>query len=312
MRANTYQWTPYIFLSPFFVLFAAFWAFPLFFSFYLSFQSWDPTQGLKNIKFVGLDNFRFLFSDPWYWTSIQNTAWLTIVAGTLQHLVAIPLAYFINKATQSWRNGILGFYFLPYITSAVAISLMSTTVFSTDFGLINMMISELSSLSLIGEFFPSEKIDWLNRAEYIKPVVSLVVFWRYVGFNTLLYMAALQTIPKDVYEAAEMDGANEWQKFRHITLPYLYPMIFFAITLSIIGGMQLFEEPFLLTGGRGGTDQAALTTALYMYRTAFEFNDFGTASATSWSLFIMIAVLMVAVRFIMSRNNKNILGEEYQ
>jgi multiple sugar transport system permease protein len=107
----------------------------------------------------------------------------------------------------------------------------------------------------------------------------------------VLYLAALQTIPKDLYEAATMDGANAWKQFVYITLPSLKPMIFFGITLTIIGGLQLFEEPFILTGGRGGTDQAGMTTAMYMYRTAFEFNDFGTASALSWLLFVVVALL---------------------
>jgi multiple sugar transport system permease protein len=119
----------------------------------------------------------------------------------------------------------------------------------------------------------------------------MVVFWRYVGFNTVLYLAALQTIPKDLYEAATMDGATRWQQFRYITLPLLKPMMFFGVTLSVIGGLQLFEEPFVIAGIRGGTDQAAMTTAMYMYRTAFEFNEWGTASAISWMLFICIAVL---------------------
>jgi len=309
MKLKSYHWAPYVFLSPFFLLFACFWAFPLLFSLYLSFQSWEPAQGLENIKFIGLDNFRFVLSDSWYWASLRNTMWLMIAAGLLQHSVAIPLAYFINTSIRKWRNGVLGFYFLPYITSAVAISLMSTTVFSTDFGLINTVLSDLASLPMIGDFLPTEKIDWLNRAEYLKPMVSLVVFWRYVGFNTLLYIAALQTIPKDIYEAALVDGANQWQQFRYITLPHLRPIMLFAMTLSIIGGMQLFEEPFILTAGRGGPDQAAMTTALYMYRTAFEFNEFGTASASAWLLFAVIAGLVFVTKLIFDRKSGWLFNE---
>jgi multiple sugar transport system permease protein len=117
------------------------------------------------------------------------------------------------------------------------------------------------------------------------------VFWRYVGFNVVLYLAALQTIPKDIYEAATMDGAGRFQQFFYITLPSLKPMIFFGVTLSVIGGLQLFEEPFILTGGRGGSDQSGMTTAIYLYRMAFDFNDFGAASAMAWLLFIVVAVL---------------------
>jgi multiple sugar transport system permease protein len=117
------------------------------------------------------------------------------------------------------------------------------------------------------------------------------VFWRYVGFNVVLYLAALQTIPRDLYEAADMDGAGRYQQFWYITLPSLRPMLFFGVTLSVIGGLQLFEEPFVLTGGRGGPDQAGMTSAVYLYRMAFDFNDFGGASAMSWVLFVFVAAL---------------------
>lgn len=282
---------PYVLLSPFVLLFLVFGVFPLCFSFYLAFQTWEPTAGLASMKFVGLDNFAFAITDEWFWKSLTNTAWLALASGVPQHLIAIPLAYFIHSSFTRTRNAVIGAYFLPYITSTVAIAMMFSTLFSTDYGLINLSLRSLSSLPVLGGLFPMDPIDWLNRAENVKPAVALVVFWRYVGFNTVLYLAALQTIPKDIYEAATMDGAGRWQQFWFITLPSLKPMVYFGVTLSVVGGLQLFEEPFILTGGRGGTDQAGMTTAMYMYRTAFEFNDFGTASALSWLLFVFVALL---------------------
>ena len=243
------------------------------------------------MTYVGLDNFIFTLEDEWFWKSIQNTFWLAAVSGTPQHLVAIPLACVIHAQFKRTRNATVGAYFLPYITSTVAIAMMFSTLFSTDYGLINQTIAKAAQLPFIGGLFPQQPIDWLGESQFIKPAISFVVFWRYVGFNTVLYLAALQTIPKDMYEAATMDGANAWKQFWYITLPSLKPMIFFGVTLSLIGGLQLFEEPFILTGGRGGTDQSGMTTAIYMYRTAFDFNDFGTASALSWILFIFVAVL---------------------
>ena len=282
---------PYVLIAPFVILFAAFGIFPLGFSFYLAFQSWEPTAGLASMKFVGLDNFIFAATDEWFWKSLKNTAWLALAAGIPQHVVAIPLAFFIHTSFKRTRNSVIGAYFLPYITSTVAIAMMFSTLFSTDYGLINISLHALGSIPGLGWLFPLERIDWLNRAENVKPAIALVVFWRYVGFNTVLYLAALQTIPKDIYEAATMDGAGRWQQFWFITLPSLKPMIYFGVTLSVVGGLQLFEEPFILTGGRGGTDQAGMTTAMYMYRTAFEFNDFGAASALSWLLFVFVAML---------------------
>jgi multiple sugar transport system permease protein len=276
------RWTPYVLISPFLILFTIFGLFPLMFSLYLAFQSWEPTAGLGAMEFVGLGNFGFALRDDWFWKSLSNTAWLALASGVPQHLVAIPLAVFIHTSFSRGRDAVIGAYFLPYITSTVAIAIMFSSLFSTDFGMVNVAL---------GSIFGTKPIDWLGLPENIKPAIAMIVFWRYVGFNVVLYLAALQTIPKDIYEAATMDGAGRLQQFFYITLPSLKPMIFFGVTLSIIGGLQLFEEPFILTGGRGGSDQSGMTTAIYLYRMAFDFNDFGAASAMSWLLFVLVALL---------------------
>ena len=276
------RWAPYVLISPFLVLFAVFGVFPLGFSLYLAFQSWEPTSGLGAMEWVGLANFTFALGDEWFWKSLTNTLWLAVASGAPQHLVAIPLAVFIHNSFKQLRDGVIGAYFLPYITSTVAIAIMFSALFSTDFGLVNVGLKAA---------FGIDKIDWLGQPAHIKPAIALIVFWRYLGFNVVLYLAALQTIPKDLYEAATMDGASRWQQFWFITLPQLKPMVFFGVTLSVIGGLQLFEEPFILTGGKGGADQSAMTSAVYLYRMAFDFNDFGGASAMSWLLFVVVALL---------------------
>jgi multiple sugar transport system permease protein len=285
------EWTPYVLISPFLILFAVFGLFPLSFSLYLAFQTWEPASGLAAMKFVGFENFAFALEDEWFWKSLKNTGWLAVASGVPQHLVAIPLAYFIHSSFKHLRDGVVGAYFLPYITSTVAIAIMFSSLFSTDYGLINVGLTSLREMPLLGWLMPAKPIDWMGKPENIKPAISLIVFWRYVGFNVVLYLAALQTIPKDIYEAATMDGAGRVQQFFYITLPSLRPMIYFGVTLSVIGGLQLFEEPFILTGGRGGSDQAGMTSAMYLYRMAFDFNDFGAASAMSWLLFAFVALL---------------------
>jgi multiple sugar transport system permease protein len=234
------------------------------------------------MRYVGGENFAFALQDEWFWKSMKNTAWLAVASGVPQHLVAIPLAVFIHNRFVRLRNAAVGAYFLPYITSTVAIAILFSSLFSTDYGVVNSVLRGL---------FGSQSVDWLGDPDHIKPAIAMVVFWRYVGFNVVLYLAALQTIPKDLYEAATMDGASDLQQFFHITLPSLKPMIFFGVTLSVIGGLQLFEEPFILTGGRGGSDQSGMTAAIYLYRMAFDFNDFGAASAMSWLLFAVVVVL---------------------
>ncbi|MFZ9493344.1 MAG: carbohydrate ABC transporter permease [Burkholderiaceae bacterium] len=278
----TPRWAPFVLLLPFSILFAVFGVFPLLFSVVLAFQSWEPTNGLASMSFVGLENFTFALGDEWFWKSLGSTFTLALLSGVPQHLVAIPLAAFIDRAFGRWRDPVSAAYFLPYITSSVAIAILFGALFSKDFGLVN---------SLLLAVLQGENIDWIGRSETLGPVVAFIVFWRYVGFNLVLYLAALQSIPRDLYEAAELDGANAWQQFFHITLPGLRPMILFGVTLSVIGGLQIFEEPFILTGGKGGPDQVVMTVGMYVYRTAFEFNDFGAASAMSWILCAIVAVL---------------------
>jgi multiple sugar transport system permease protein len=261
------------------------------FSLYLAFHSWEPTSSLSAMKYVGLDNFTFALEDEWFWKSLKNTGWLALASGIPQHLIAIPLAVFIHTSFKRMRDVVVGIYFLPYITSTVAIAIVFSSLFSTDFGIINLSLGALAKLPLLSSLLPAAAIDWLGQPENLKPAIASVVFWRYVGFNVVLYLAALQTIPKDLYEAATMDGAARWQQFFNITLPSLRPMIYFGVTLSVIGGLQLFEEPFILTGGRGGSDQAGMTTAIYLYRMAFDFNDLGAASAMAWLLFLVVALL---------------------
>jgi multiple sugar transport system permease protein len=285
------RWAPFVFLSPFIILFFVFTLFPLLFSLFLAFQTWEPTSGLSAMNFVGFDNFKFSVEDEWFWKSLKNTLWLALAAGIPQHLIAIPVAVFIHTSFKRMRNAVVGAYFLPYITSTVAIAIVFSSLFSTDFGVINLALGALAKLPLFSSLLPTGNIDWLGHPDNLKPAIATIVFWRYVGFNIVLYLAALQTIPAELYEAATIDGANRVQQFFKITLPSLRPMIYFGVTLSVIGGLQLFEEPFVLTGGRGGSDQAGMTTAIYLYRMAFDFNDFGAASAMSWLLFLIVALL---------------------
>lgn len=268
---------PYLFIAPFFVLFLVFGVFPLGFSFWLSLHQWEPAAGLAAMRWVGLDNYAFALTDPWFHRSLWNTLWFVVVSGVPQHLVALPLAYFIHTSFKRSRNAVVGAYFAPYITSSVAIALIFSTLLSKDFGVLNALLGT--------------HIDWLGDADYARPAIAFVVFWRYLGWNMVLYLSALQTIDPTLYEAARLDGASRWQQFRYITLPLLRPMMYFAITLTIIGNLQLFEEPFILVDAESGVATSVMTTAMFMYRLAFSDGDFGTASAVSWLLFLVIVAL---------------------
>lgn len=273
---------PYLFIAPFFVLFLVFGLFPLVFSIYLSLHQWDPTDGLAAMRWVGFENYWFALTDPWFHRSLWNTLWFSVVCGVPQHVVALPLAYFIHTSFRRGRDAVVGAYFVPYITSSVAIALIFTTLFSKDYGVINSVLHGLLGI---------DPVNWLGDARTTKPAVAFIVFWRFLGWNVVLYLSALQVIDKELYEAAALDGCGRWRQFWHITLPLLRPMMFFAVTLTIIGNLQLFDEPFILVDPESGVSLSVMTTAIFMYRLAFSDGDFGTASAVSWLLFLVIVLL---------------------
>jgi multiple sugar transport system permease protein len=219
--------------------------------------------------------------------------WFSVVCGVPQHVVALPLAYFIHTSFRRGRDAVVGAYFVPYITSSVAIALIFTTLFSKDYGVINGLLHTLLGI---------DPINWLGDAHTTKPAVAFIVFWRFLGWNLVLYLSALQVIDKELYEAAALDGCGRWRQFWHITLPLLRPMMFFAVTLTIIGNLQLFDEPFILVDPESGVSLSVMTTAIFMYRLAFSDGDFGTASAVSWLLFLVIALLTWANSRLFSRS----------
>lgn len=253
---------------------------------------------------VGVKNYSFVLTDPWFWKSVGNTVYIAVAAGLPQHLCAIGLAFFINTYLRKLKHPVLALYFLPYITSSIAIALIFSTLFSRDFGVINSCLSELAHLPGLAAILPNRATDWLGNVHAIKPAISLVLFWRYLGWNVVLYLAALQTIPNELYEAACLDGASIWQQFRYVSLPLLKPMMYFAVSMTVIGNLQVFEEPFVLVGPAGGPAQSGLTSAMYMYRTAVSFNDFGAATAMSWIMFILIGLAALGSRRLFADDDK--------
>lgn len=250
------------------------------------------------MHWVGLKNYKFLLTDPWFWQALWNTFILLLISGLPQHVIALPLAFFLNRRLKRRFQQLLSSsYFFPYITSTVAISLVFGTIFGLHYGILNQFLNLLSSspwtrwaFGWLGRTLP---INWLGDPAYIKPSIAIVVLWHWFGWNTILYLAGLQTIPRELYEAAQVDGATAWHEFWHVGLPLLKPVIFFAVTMTIIGNMQLFDEPFILTGGTGGVARSGMTVAIYLYRTAFEWTQMGVAAAMSWLLFLFIGILSV-------------------
>ena len=289
------NWVAYVYISPFFILFAIFGAFPIIFSLYLSFHRWN---GITPMTWVGLENFFLLFQDRLFWVSLKNTLYIGIVAHIPMLLGALVLAFIINSRLVRLKDFFRTAYFLPIVTSSVAVALVFGTLYGVRFGLINWLLTEIGL----------QPINWWGgRGEWIKPAIFILFIWRWLGWNMVIYLAGLQGIPGEIYESASIDGASLLQIFWHITLPLLRPVILFTVVLSTIGTMTLFDEPFILlmTGGgttnvglTGGTNNAGLTIAVYLYNRGFNLAHFGYSSAMAYVVSaIIVGASILNIRF---------------
>jgi cellobiose transport system permease protein len=285
--------SPYLYITPFFALFAVFGAFPLIYTGYVSLTNRNllsPTW-----QFVGLANYTALFHDSYFWNAVENTLGIWVLSTVPQLLLALVLAHLLNRqlrARSFFRMSLL----LPQVTSLVAVSLIFTQLFDYRYGLINYVLNEVG----IG------KIDWEagNFSSWV--ALSTMITWRWVGYNALIYLAAMQSVPEELYEAASVDGAGSWRQFFHVTIPSLRPTIIFTVIISTIGGLQLFTEPYefqpLKQAGTGGSARQYQTVAMYLYEKAFGGSEFkfGYASAIAWMLFLLIAAISL-VNFLFIR-----------
>jgi cellobiose transport system permease protein len=277
--------SPYLYVAPFFVLFAIFGLYPLVYSIWLSLTDRSPLR--TETDFVGLDNYAFLLSDGRFWTSVANTLGMFLIATVPQLLLALVLANWLNRRMRA-----MGFFRMsiavPIVTSTAVVALIFGMFYARDYGLFNWVLESLGM----------EGIDWRARRYHSWVAIATMVDWRWTGYNALIYLAAMQAIPKDMYESAELDGASRPRQFWSITVPLLKPTIIFTVIISSIGGMQLFVEPLMFTSGsgaiRGGSTNQFQTMAMYLVETMRSFHQWGYAGTIS----VMLIVLTVAVSFI--------------
>jgi len=285
--------SPYLYVSPFFVLFGVFGLFPLGYTAWVALT--DRTLLDPHPKYIGLDNFAALIHDSYFWNAVENTLGIWVISTVPQLLIALWLAHLLNtklRARTFFRMCVL----LPQVTSLVAVALIFAQLFSHDYGLVNYL------LHLVG----IHKVDWEAGRLSSWVALSVMVTWRWAGYNALIYLAAMQGIPDELYEAAAIDGAKAWRQFWHVTVPMLRPTIIFTVIVSTIGGLQLFTEPYLFEplkqGSTGGSARQYQTVVMYLYEKAFagtQFN-FGYAAAIGWALFLLIAVISL-VNFLIVR-----------
>ncbi|MHA5048171.1 carbohydrate ABC transporter permease [Streptomyces sp. SD15] len=266
---------PYLFILPALVLFAVFKLYPIGSSFLMSlYENVNGTQ-----EFVGAGNYTRALDDPLLWTALKNTAIILVVQVPVMLALAVGIAVALNSALLRGRAFFRLGFFLPTVTGLVAYGIIFAVLLNTQYGLVNWLLGLVG----IGE------VPWLTDPLWAKISLGLVLTWHYTGYNAVIFLARLQSLPTEVYDAAAVDGASAWQSFRHVTLPGLRPALLLTTVLSTIGTLQLFDEPYVLTGG--GPDNATLTIGVYLYQNAFKYFDFGYASAVTYILTVLIGIL---------------------
>lgn len=282
------RWIPWLFLSPFLATVVVFLAWPLVQSLLLAFQQ---TYGPKTSVWVGWANFKFLLHDPLFWTALGNTA--TFAAGSvfLQLPLSLGLAMLLNRPGLRGRSFFRLIFFSPSLVGLVFVGVLFALIFEKRSGLINTVLHAV---------YPGFNPEFAWLQEYVMPSLILAALWLYVGFNMVYFLAALQNVPEELLEAASLDGAGPWQRFRHVVWPEIMPVASFVVLLSLLGSFQLFELPFVLLNGPG-PENRGLTIVMYLYQTGFVTGDLGYASAIGWMLALLMGGFAISQRWFMRR-----------
>jgi lactose/L-arabinose transport system permease protein len=279
---------PMSFLAPVLILFLTFKAYPVLYALYLSLTTNEAGAQV----FVGLQNYVRLASDPLFLVALGNTVLILVVQVPIMLVVAMLLAVAFNSRLLKGRTVFRVSYFVPIVMGLVAYGILFSALLNFDNGLVNYV---LTSVGL-------PRVPWLADPFWAKMAIVLALTWHYIGNNAVIYLAQLQSIPTELYEAAAVDGATRRQQFWHVTLPGLRPAIVLTVVLSTIGTLQLFDEPYVLTNG--GPNNATLTIGLYLYQNAFQYFDFGYASAIGYALTLLVALIAVAQWAILRRRTR--------
>jgi len=282
MKLHATRTAPYIFLTPFVLSFLIFGAYPIVRSMILSLYI---TSGPEAQQFVGLDNYLHLLQDPDFWTAFRNTATFALGSILLQLPLSLGLAILLNRRDLRGRNVFRFIFFSPNLMGLVFSALLFMLILAPKFGLLNATLNALFGLPLTTR--------WLSTPDLVMPALIMVALWLYTGFNMVYFLAALQSVDGELYEAATIDGAGRWSQFWHVTLPGIKPVLIFVVVLSTIGSFQLFELAFLLLGNGSGPDQAGLTIVMYLYQNGFLGGDLGYAAAIGWTLAGMVLILSI-------------------
>jgi len=284
----------YLFIAPFFIIFIIFGLYPIIYSFYLSFTKWD---GFGNPIFNGLTNYQRLLGDYLFYKSLFNTLFIWGISVIPQLTVSLLLAVILHEKFIKGKSIFRAVFFFPNIVTAASLGLLIGLMFSWQSGSFNNLLLNLGLIN--------EPINWPNMPNFMRMLVSSVLFWQYFGYSMIIYIAGLQGMSRELTEAAEIDGATKVQVFFKITLPLLKPIILFQVVTSIIGGMQIFDQPYTLTNGTGNPDNATLTSVMYLYKTAFTRYQYGYGSAIAFGIFLVIVIFSIISFMLMKQKTNN-------
>jgi multiple sugar transport system permease protein len=277
----------WLFLAPALLLIGVFFFLPVLASFVLSVTDFDiyAIGDLSNARVVGLGNYTALFDNPLFWTALQNTFYFALVGGPLTVLVSLGAALLLNARLVRFKSFFRTIYFVPFVTTLVAVAIVWRYLYHPEYGLLNYALG----------FVGIDPIDWLGDPRWAMPAIILLAVWKNFGYNMLIFIAGLQSIPGELYEAANLDGAGALSRFWHITLPMLGPTLLFVAVVTMIGFFQLFAEPYVMT--QGGPLKSTTSLVLFMYEEGFRWWRMGFAAAIAFVLFLIIlAATLVQLR----------------
>jgi multiple sugar transport system permease protein len=283
MNSSARTTAAWLFLAPAMTAIGIFFALPVIAAFILSFTDFDiyALGNLAYVRFVGFDNYVRIFDMPLFWSALRNTFYFVLVGGPLSVAVSLGAALMLNSKLAKWKSFYRTVYFLPVVSSLIAVAIIWRYLYHPAHGLLNYLLS-------LADIAP---IDWLGDPDIAMPAIIIMAVWKNFGYNMLIFIAGLQNISDELYEAAHIDGAGWWVQFRSITLPMLKPTSVFVVMITVIGYFQLFAEPYVMT--QGGPLNSTMSIVLLMYEQGFRWWNMGFAAAIAFILFLIIMFFTV-------------------
>lgn len=278
MKASTAGW---VFAGPALTVIGVFFGLPVLAALALSLTDFDiyALADIGNLRFVGFDNYLNLLQNPLFWRALGNTMYFVVVGVPLSIAVSLGAALLLHSKLGYLKPFFRTAYFAPVVTTVVAVAVIWRYLFHTRYGLVNWALSGLGI----------DPIDWLGDPTWAMPTIILFAVWKNFGYNMIIFLAGLQAIPEDLYEAARIDGASPWRQFRHVTLPMLGPVLVLVGILTLAGYFQLFAEPYVIT--QGGPLQSTVSVLYLMYEEGFKWWNLGNASAVAFLLFVLMTAV---------------------